>query len=162
MSEKNNMTPAEDAARIQNVVKGASKTLDEIGVEMLTVSTDMKTVHAKRIGGFFRQIKNVSAFLWLSFFLLPYVRWDDRQALLFDLPNRQFHIFGITILPQDIWMLASILLFAAMALAAASALAGRVWCGYFCFQTVWMDVFTWIEEKIQGGPNKRMALDQSP
>lgn len=162
MSEKNTMAPAEDAARVQNVVKGTSKTLDEIGVEMLTVSTDLKTVHAKRIGGFFRQVKNVSAFLWLSFFLLPYVRWDDRQALLFDLPNRQFHIFGITILPQDIWMLASILLFAAMALAAASALAGRVWCGYFCFQTVWMDVFTWIEEKIQGGPNKRMALDQSP
>lgn len=152
----------EDSARVQNVVKGASRTLDEIGVEILTVSTDMKTVHAKRIGGFFRNIKYVTGSLWLLFFLLPYVRWGDRQALLFDMPNRQFHIFGITILPQDIWILAAILLFAAMALAAASAVAGRIWCGYFCFQTVWMDVFTWIEEKILGNPNKRMALDKEP
>lgn len=163
MSEKNIMTPVnDDAVHTQNIAKGTSRTLDEIGVELLTVSTDLKTVHAKRIKGFFRHVKNISAFLWLSFFLLPYVRWEGHQALLFDLPNRQFHIFGITILPQDIWMLASILLFAAMALAAASALAGRVWCGYFCFQTVWMDVFTWIEEKIQGSPNKRMALDKAP
>lgn len=166
MSEKNIMEQQnlaiDDPTRHQNLEKGASRTLDEIGVELLTVSTDLKTVHAKRIDGFFRHIKNITTSLWIIFFTFPYLRWDGHQAILFDLPNRQFHIFGITILPQDIWMLASVLLFAAMALAASSALAGRVWCGYFCFQTVWMDVFTLIEEKIQGNPNKRMALDKAP
>jgi polyferredoxin len=120
------------------------------------------TVHAKRMDGVFRKFKWLVAAFWLTLFLGPYVRWDGHQAILWDIPNRQFHIFGLTILPQDIWMLAAILLFFAMLLAASTAIAGRVWCGYFCFQTVWMDVFTWIEEKIQGNPNKRMALDKAP
>lgn len=151
-----------DPTRIQNVEKGASRTLDEIGVEILPVLTGGKTVHAKRMDGFFRNIKYYTGAFWLVLFFGPYLRWDGHQAILWDIPNRQFHIFGLTILPQDIWMLAAILLFFAMLLAASTAIAGRVWCGYFCFQTVWMDVFTWIEEKIQGNPNKRSALDAAP
>lgn len=151
-----------DPTRVQNVVTGASRTLDEIGVEILPVLTGGKTVHAKRMDGAFRKLKWLAASFWLFLFFGPYLRWDGHQAILWDIPNRQFHIFGLTILPQDIWMLAAILLFFAMLLAASTAIAGRVWCGYFCFQTVWMDVFTLIEEKIQGNPNKRMALDQAP
>jgi cytochrome c oxidase accessory protein FixG len=100
--------------------------------------------------------------VWLAFFLGPYLRWGDRQAIVFDIPGRQFHIFDITILPQDVWMLALVLLFFALLLAAVTSLAGRVYCGYFCFQTVWTDVFTWIEEKLEGAPNKRVKLDQAP
>lgn len=151
-----------DPTRVQNVEHGKSRTLDEIGVELLPIRVGGKTVHAKRMDGFFRNMKSFIAPIWLLLFLGPYLRWDGHQALLWDIPNRQFHIFGLTILPQDIWMLALILLFFAMALAASTAIAGRLWCGYFCFQTVWMDTFTWIEEKIQGSPNKRMALDQAP
>lgn len=164
MSEENQMSRAPldyDPTRVQNVEKGASRTLDEIGVEILPVSTGGR-VHAKRMDGAFRNFKWFAAAFWISLFIGPYLRWDGHQAILWDIPNRQFHIFGLTILPQDIWMLAAILLFFAMLLAASTAIAGRVWCGYFCFQTVWMDVFTWIEEKIQGNPNKRMALDKSP
>ena len=104
----------------------------------------------------------MTASVWLIFFLGPYLRWDGRQAVLFDIPNRQYHIFGVTILPQDFWMLSLLLLFFAILLAVATALAGRVWCGYFCFQTVWTDIFTWIEERLEGPPPQRRKLDQAP
>lgn len=138
-----------------------SRTLEEIGVEILPVNTG-KTVHAKRIPGRFRTLKWLAASVWLTLFFGPYLRWNGEQAILWDLPNRQFHFFGITILPQDIWVLAMILLFFALLLAAVTAVAGRVWCGFFCFHTVWTDVFTWIEEKIEGSPAKRIKLDQVP
>ena len=154
--------PSYDPTRVQNVELGKSRTLDEIGVELLPIRVGGSTVHAKRMDGFFRKMKSFIAPIWLLLFLGPYLRWDGHQAILWDIPNRQFHIFSLTILPQDIWMLALILLFFAMALAASTAIAGRLWCGYFCFPTVWMATFTWIEEKIQGSPNKRMALDQAP
>jgi cytochrome c oxidase accessory protein FixG len=165
MSEENKMTSGGidyDPSRVQNIESGKSNTLDHIGVEILPIRVGGSTVHAKRMGGLFRNIKTIIAPIWLLLFLGPYLRWEGHQAILWDIPNRQFHILGLTILPQDIWMLALILLFFAMALAAASAVAGRLWCGYFCFQTVWMDAFTWIEEKIIGNPNKQMALDKAP
>jgi len=142
-------------------VDTSNKNLQNIGVELLSVHTD-GTVHAKRMSGKFRTIKWIVAAMWLSFFIGPYIQWDGRQAILFDLVNRQFHIFGLTILPQDIWVLAMMLLFAALALAATTAVAGRLWCGYACFQTVWMDVFTWLEEKFEGNPKKRQKLEKQP
>lgn len=125
------------------------------------VNTGGKTIHAKRMPGRYRTIKWVSATVWLAYFLGPYMRWGGRQAIEFNIPARQFHLFDITILPQDVWMLALVLLFFALLLAAVTSLAGRVYCGYFCFQTVWTDVFTWIEEKLEGPPNKRVKLDQA-
>jgi len=126
------------------------------------VNTGGATIHAKRIHGRWRTIKWLTASVWLVFFLGPYLRWDGRQAVLFDIPNRQYHLFGVTILPQDFWMLSLLLLFFAILLAVATALAGRVWCGYFCFQTVWTDIFTWIEERLEGPPAQRRRLDQAP
>ena len=118
-------------------------------------------IHAKRMGGKFRNLKWLANLSWIVFFIGPYLRLGDRQAVLFDIPNRQFHIFNITLLPQDLWMLSFVLLFFAILLAVVTALAGRVWCGYFCFQTVWTDVFTWIEEKLEGTPAKRRKLEKS-
>lgn len=126
------------------------------------VNTGNETIHAKRMAGRFRTLKWATAAVWLAFFLGPYLRWGGRQAVLFDIPGRQFHIFGITILPQDVWMLSLVLLFFAILLAVVTSLAGRVFCGYFCFQTVWTDVFTWIEEKLEGPPQKRRKLDEAP
>jgi len=126
------------------------------------INTGDETIHAKRVGGKWRRFKWFSNALWLIFFLGPYLRWGDRQAVLFDIPNRQFHLFGVTILPQDFWMLSLLLLFFAILLAVVTAIAGRVWCGFFCFQTVWTDVYTWIEEKLEGPPAKRRKLEAAP
>jgi len=126
------------------------------------VNTGEQKIHAKRMAGRFRTLKWLTSSVWLVFFLGPYLRWDGRQAVLFDIPARQFHLFGITILPQDVWMLALVLLFFAILLAVVTSVAGRVFCGFFCFQTAWTDVYTWLEEKLEGPPYKRRKLDAAP
>ncbi|MBK1718480.1 cytochrome c oxidase accessory protein CcoG [Thiocystis violacea] len=126
------------------------------------LNTGGQTIHAKRLPGRWRTIKWLLASVWLVYFLGPYLRWDGQQAVLFDIPNRKYHIFSATVLPQDFWMLSLLLLFFAILLAVMTALVGRVWCGFFCFQTVWTDVFTWIEERLEGPPAARRKLDQAP
>jgi cytochrome c oxidase accessory protein FixG len=131
-------------------------------MEQWQVNVGGKTTHAKRMPGRFRTLKYITASLWLGFFLIPYLRWGDKQAILFDIPNRQFHFFSTTIMPQDMWMLALLLLLLAMTLFAVTAVASRVFCGYFCFQTVWTDAFTWIEEMLEGSSYQRRKLDAGP
>jgi cytochrome c oxidase accessory protein FixG len=126
------------------------------------VNLGESTVHAKRMSGRFRTLKNFTEATWLSFFFGAYLRWNDKQAILFDIDHRQFHFFSITILPQDIWMLSLVLLIAAMALFAVTSVASRVFCGYFCFQSTWVDWFTWIEEKIEGNHTQRQKLEKMP
>jgi cytochrome c oxidase accessory protein FixG len=121
-----------------------------------------KTIHAKRMPGRFRTLKYITESFWLIFFIGAYLRWNGKQAILLDVNNRQFHFFNLTILPQDIWMVSLLLLLLAMTLFAVTSVASRVFCGYFCFQTSWVDLFTWIEEKIEGNPNKRHKLDAAP
>lgn len=130
--------------------------------EEWNVNTGGKTIHAKRMPGTYRTIKYFTALTWLLFFFGAYMRWNGKQAILFDVTNRQFHFFNITILPQDIWMLSLLLLLMAMTLFAVTSVASRVFCGYFCFQTVWTDAFTWIEEKVEGAPGQRRKLDAAP
>ena len=130
--------------------------------EAWQVNTGDKTIHAKRMPGFFRTIKNVTQSLYLLFFLVPYLRWNGKQAILFDIEHRQFNFYNLTVLPQDIWMLSLLLLLLAMALFAVTSVASRVFCGYFCFQTAWTDWFVWIEEKIEGNPHTRRKLDTTP
>ncbi len=148
----------------QSHKEATESTLNKIYEETdyLEINTGGKTIHAKRIPGRWRTIKWWTSAVWLIFFLGPYLRWNGRQAVLLDIPNRQFHIFSATVLPQDFWMLSLVLLFFAILLAIATTLAGRVYCGFFCFQTVWTDVFTWLEEKLEGPPQKRRQLDQAP
>lgn len=126
------------------------------------VNTGEETIHAKRIPGRFRMYKWYTSILWLIFFIVPYFRWDGHQAILFDIPHRQFHFLSLTIWPQDVWMLSLVLILLAMTLFGVTAVAGRVWCGYFCFQTVWTDWFTWLEDKIEGNPIQRRKLDAAP
>jgi cytochrome c oxidase accessory protein FixG len=147
-----------------NNATSRDKAVDELYEESVHwhLNTGDETIHAKRMGGYWRKIKWLSAAVWIIFFIGPYFQWGSRQAVLFDIPNRQFHILGVTILPQDFWMLSLTLLFLALLLAVATALAGRIYCGFFCFQTVWTDIFTWLEDKLEGSPQKRRKLDAAP
>ncbi|VAX07646.1 Type cbb3 cytochrome oxidase biogenesis protein CcoG, involved in Cu oxidation [hydrothermal vent metagenome] len=126
------------------------------------VNTGGETIHAKRIPGKWRRYKWLGSSIYLLFFFGPYLRWGDRQAILFDIPGRQFHLLNVTILPQDVWILSLVLLFLAMLLFMITAIAGRIWCGFFCFQTAWTDVYTLIEEKLEGTPQQRRKLDAAP
>ena len=120
-------------------------------------------VTARRMKGTFRTLKNWTMSVWLVYFFFPYFRWNDHQAVLFDLPNQQFHFFSTTLFPQDIWVLSLALLFLAILLAAITGIAGRVFCGYFCFQTVWTDAFTLIEGKLEGdSPSRKHKFNTAP
>lgn len=126
------------------------------------VNTGGETIHAKRMPGKYRNLKWLTMSVWLIFVFGPYLRWGDRQAILFDIPGRKFHIFDLTILAQDVWMLSLVLLFFAILLAVVTSIAGRIFCGYFCFQTVWTDIYTYIEEKLEGNPTQRRKLEKAP
>ena len=100
-------------------------------------------------------------FVWLTqlaFYGTPWLTWNGRQALLFDLAARKFYIFGLVLWPQDFIYLAALLIICAYLLFLATAIAGRVWCGFACPQTVYTEIFLWIERKFEGTRSARMRL----
>ena len=120
-------------------------------------------VYPREVHGRFALLR-VSAVLGLLglYYALPWLQWSGRQAVLLDLPARKFYIFGLTLWPQDFPLLTLLLISAALALFFFTALAGRLWCGYACPQTVWTEVFLWIERHIEGSRIRQMRLDQGP
>ncbi len=101
-------------------------------------------------------------FTQLLYYGLPWLQWNDRQAVLFHLTERKFYVFGWVFWPQDVFYLAILLIISAYALFFFTAIAGRLWCGYACPQTVYTEIFMWIEEKIEGDRNARIKLDKAP
>ena len=105
------------------------------------------------------------ACVWLTqivFYGLPWLNWNGRQAVLFDLGARKFYIFGVVLWPQDFIYLAALLIVCAYALFLVTAVAGRVWCGFACPQTVYTEIFMWIERRIEGARSARIRLDRQP
>ena len=103
--------------------------------------------------------------VWLTqaaFYGLPWLQWNERQAVLFDLDERRFYVLGLVLYPQDFIYLAALLVISAMALFFFTALAGRLWCGYACPQTVYTEIFLWIERRTEGDRSARMRLDAAP
>jgi cytochrome c oxidase accessory protein FixG len=98
----------------------------------------------------------------LVFYGLAWLEWNGRQAVLFDLAARKFYIFGLVLWPQDVIYLAVLLILSALALFLFTTIAGRLWCGYACPQTVYTEIFLWIERAIEGDRAARMKLDQAP
>ena len=98
----------------------------------------------------------------LVFYGGPWLQWNGRQAILFDVLNRKFYIFGLVLWPQDFVLLAALLMLCAFGLFWWTAIAGRLWCGYACPQTVYTEIFLWIEEWIEGDRPKRIKLDEAP
>ncbi len=118
-------------------------------------------IYPRQVKGVFAGLRTSAVFVLLGlYFILPWIELNGRQIILFDLPGRKFHIFDYTFWPQDFLFLAFILILLAFSLFFFTALAGRLWCGYACPQTVWTEVFLWIERKTEGSRNRQMKLDK--
>ena len=122
-----------------------------------------KKIYPREVGGRFQRLR-IAAVFWLlgMYYLFPWINWDGRQMVLFDLPARKFYILGLVFWPQDFFFLAALLIIAALSLFFFTAVAGRLWCGFACPQTVWTEVFLWMENWVEGDRNARMKLDKSP
>jgi polyferredoxin len=120
-------------------------------------------VYPRDVSGRYQRLR-VAAVFWLlgMFYAFPWLSWDGRQAVLFDLPARKFYVFGLAFWPQDFIYLALLLVMAGLSLFFFTALAGRLWCGYACPQTVWTEVFLWMERWTEGDRRERMKLDAGP
>jgi cytochrome c oxidase accessory protein FixG len=122
-----------------------------------------KKIHPRSVTGVFANWRWILVwFTQLLYYGLPWLPWNDRQAVLFNLVERKFYIFGLVLWPQDVIFLAIILIISAYALFLFTAVAGRLWCGYACPQTVYTEIFLWIEEKIEGDRGARIKLDKAP
>jgi cytochrome c oxidase accessory protein FixG len=127
-----------------------------------------KKVYPQSVSGVYRRIKWILPCVTLGiYYILPFLRWDrgpnePHQAMLVDLVRRRFYFFFIEIWPQEIYYLTGLLIIAAMTLFLKNALAGRVWCGYLCPQTVWSDLFFQVERLIEGDRRERMNKDAGP
>ena len=127
-----------------------------------------RKIYPQRVHGTFRRIKWIVLFVTLGIYYgLPFLRWDrgiyaPHQAVLIDLPNRRFYFFFIEIWPQEIYYLTGLLVLAAIALFLMNAIAGRVWCGYLCPQTVWTDLFQTIERWVEGDRREHLRRDAGP
>lgn len=127
-----------------------------------------KRIYPKRVTGRFRTLKwwamGICLFIYYS---VPFIRWDrgpnaPDQAVLIDLERARAYWLWIEIWPQEVYIFTGILILAAIALFFITSLFGRVWCGYLCFQTVWTDLFIWVERLVQGDRNKRKKLREGP
>jgi len=115
------------------------------------------------INGFYQNIRSVTIWITLGvFFLAPWLNWHGRQAILFDISSRKFYLFNITFWPQDFFLLLLLLISSALTLIVITNIAGRIWCGYTCPQTVWTKCFMWIEYMTEGDRNKRIKRDKNP
>jgi cytochrome c oxidase accessory protein FixG len=120
-------------------------------------------VYPREVGGRFARLRILAVLALLGlFYLLPWVQWHGHQAVLFDLPARKFYIFGLTFFPQDFFLLTWLLIIAALSLFFFTALAGRLWCGYACPQTVWTEAFIAMERWTEGNRQQRIKLDRAP
>jgi cytochrome c oxidase accessory protein FixG len=122
-----------------------------------------KKVYARETTGKFNTLRWYFVLLTqVIFYVSPWLQWNGRQALLFDLAERKFYLFGLVLWPQDVIYLSVILLLSAFGLFLFTAVAGRLFCGYACPQTVYTEMFMWIENKLEGDRNARIKLDQAP
>jgi cytochrome c oxidase accessory protein FixG len=162
------MTALEDLA-----AKAAGPAVETIDVQAVNAKEKRSLykkrvkIHPKRVQGSFRRLKWIIMAVTLGiYYLAPWIRWDrganaPDQAILIDFPARRFYFFFIEIWPQEVYYLTGLLILAALALFLITSLAGRVWCGYTCPQTVWTDLFVAVERFVEGDRNARLKLDRA-
>ena len=122
-----------------------------------------KKVQPRSISGVFASWRWAMLILTqLVFYGLPWIQWGERQMVLFDLGARRFYLFGLVLYPQDFIYLTGLLVISALSLFLFTTIAGRLWCGFTCPQTVYTKLFMWIEHKVEGDRSARLRLDASP
>lgn len=131
--------------------------------EVISLYEAQKKIYPRSISGVFARWRWAMVFLTqLVFYGLPWLEWGQRQMVLFDLGARRFYIFGLVLYPQDFIYLTGLLIISALSLFLFTAVAGRLWCGFSCPQTVYTEMFMWIEHKVEGDRSARMRLDNGP
>jgi cytochrome c oxidase accessory protein FixG len=127
-----------------------------------------ENIHPLKVSGMFRRLKWFFLVNMLTaYYIAPFLRWDrgenaPNQMILFDIPNRRFYMGPVEIWPQEVYYFTGILMVASLLLFLTTAVAGRVWCGWWCPQTIWTDLFVLMEQWIEGDRRKRIALDKAP
>jgi len=149
-------------ARVQDknahVIPIVPVTGDEVEVELYAAR---RKIYPRSVNGTFARLRWV--FVWLTqlvFYGLPWLTWNGRQAVLFALESRRFYLFGLVLYPQDFIFLTGVLVVSALSLFLFTTLAGRLWCGYACPQTVYTEIFLWIEKVVEGDRAARLRLDR--
>ena len=137
--------------------------LSEVAPQPISLYEKHKVIYAREVKGWWANWRWALVFFTqLIFYGTPWLEWNDRQAVLFHLVERKFYLFGLVLWPQDVFYLALLLIISAYALFLFTAMAGRLFCGYACPQTVYTEIFMWIENRIEGDRPARMRLDQQP
>src|SRR5690554_5532007 len=129
---------------------------------MISLYAAREKIYPRSVSGFFSKWRWVM--IWITqivFYGVPWLQWGERQAVLFHLETRRFYIFDLVLYPQDLIYLTAILIISALSLFLFTAVAGRLWCGYTCPQTVYTEIFLWIEKIIEGDRAARIKLDKS-
>ena len=135
----------------------------DTSVQVVSLYQKTQKIYPRAVSGVFSHWRWATVFITqLVFYGLPWLMWNQRQAILFDLEARRFYLFGLVLYPQDFIYLTGLLIVAAYALFLFTAVAGRLWCGYACPQTVYTELFMWIEQKFEGDRAARMKLDAAP
>ncbi len=134
---------------------------DRIAVKQLDPGQSSDKIYVRSVEGFYQRIRAVTLWALMGmYFGFCWININGQQMIHFDLPARQFHLFGATFWPQDFYLLAFLLIICAFGLFFITTLVGRIWCGYTCPQTAWTFIFMWLEEKVEGSRNQRMKLDR--
>jgi len=168
--------PRQRPSPLANLIEEAKRTAggppppppDEPGDYEGPLYAARRKIYPQSVSGTYRRIKWIVLLITLGiYYLLPFVRWDrgpnaPDQAVLVDLPGRRFYFFFIEIWPQEVYYFTGLLIVAAMALFLMNAVAGRVWCGYLCPQTVWTDLFLAIERWTEGDRREHLLRDRGP
>jgi cytochrome c oxidase accessory protein FixG len=138
------------------------------GDGLLSLFAKRVKVYPAQVAGRYRRLKWLLLALFLTiYYFVPFLRWDrgpylPDQAVLVDIPGRKFYFFFFEVWPQEVFVFTGLLLLAAFALFFVTSIVGRVWCGFACPQTVWTDLYLFVERVIEGDRNSRMRLDKAP
>jgi len=139
-----------------------SETSADTKAEVIALYKAEEKIYPRSVFGYFAKWRWVMIWLTQLFFYgMPWIQWGQRQALLFDIEAKRFYIFKLVLYPQDLIYLTGILIISALSLFLFTAIAGRLWCGYTCPQTVYTEIFLWIEKMVEGDREKRIKLDAS-